>query len=640
MISLMKILENNWSMMDRFLTMIKNDLQHIILNQMKRTNFFLNRLLTLIICLFPIITLRSQQPDPFPLIDLHVHIKGDLSLDEAVKKSRRDHIQYGVVVNCGQGFPVHSDFQIDSFLVEMKKYPQFFIGMQAEGREWVKMFSKEAIAKFDYVFTDAMTFTDDKGRRNRIWIKAETWIENEEKFMDNYVKTIVKIMNNEPINIYVNPTFLPEQMAGRYDSFWSEKRMDAVIEAAKKKGIAIEINNRYKIPSEKFISRAKLAGVKFTIGTNNTNSNFSRAEYALEIIRKCGLTESDFYKPVKKLRTLVTIRGEQFFINGQPTYPGRYWKGNKIEGLLLNSRMVQGIFDDLNQETRSTWIYPDTRTWDPSRNTNEFIINMKKWSDYGLLAFTINLQGGSPQGYSSAQPWYNSAYNEDGSLRSEYMNRLEKILNKADELCMVPILGFFYFGQDERLKSEAAIRNAVDNVLNWLFVRGYKNILIEINNECNVNKYDHEILKPARVHELIELVKQKNRNGFRFYAGTSYGGKFIPLPNVVTASDFILIHGNGESNPDNILAMVKKTREVQGYTPKPVLFNEDDHFDFDKEWNNFTAAIKGYASWGYFDYRMKDEPFESGYQSVPVDWGINSDRKKSFFNLLKEITGY
>jgi hypothetical protein len=28
-----------------------------------------------------------------------------------------------------------------------------------------------------------------------------------------------------------------------------------------------------------------------------------------------------------------------------------------------------------------------------------------------------------------------------------------------------------------------------------------------------------------------------------------------------------------------------------------------------------------------------------GFQSVPVDWGINSERKKGFFNLVKEITG-
>ncbi len=37
-------------------------------------------------------------------------------------------------------------------------------------------------------------------------------------------------------------------------------------------------------------------------------------------------------------------------------------------------------------------------------------------------------------------------------------------------------------------------------------------------------------------------------------------------------------------------------------------------------------------------HQMKGESFEEGFQSVPVDWGINSDRKKGFFNLLKEMT--
>ena len=340
----------------------------------------------------------------------------------------------------------------------------------------------------------------------------------------------------------------------------------------------------------------------------------------------------------EKNRTDVKINGEQFFINGKPTYQNRTWKGYEIEGLLMNSRMVQGIFDDLNDTTIYKWIYPDTQKWDAERNTNEFVENMELWRSYGLLSFTINMQGGSPQGYSSSQPWHNSAYYEDGSLRKEYLVRLEKILDRADELGMVPILGLFYFGQDQRLADEKAVINAVNNSIDWLFEKKYRNILIEINNECNV-RYDHEILKPERVHELIELVKNKESKGFRFYAGTSYGGGTIPLPNVVKSSDFILLHGNGVSDPDQITVMVESTRRVEGYTPKPILFNEDDHFDFDKEKNNFTSAVKSYASWGYFDYRMRDEAFEEGYQSVPVDWGINSERKKEFFRLLKEISG-
>jgi hypothetical protein len=335
--------------------------------------------------------------------------------------------------------------------------------------------------------------------------------------------------------------------------------------------------------------------------------------------------------------TVVEIKGDQFFINGKQTYEKRFWNGNKIEGLLLNSRMVQGIFDDLNPETAGNWAYPDTKKWNANRNTNEFVRNMERWRSYGLLSFTINMQGGSPQGYSQSQPWHNSGYYEDGSLRPEYLNRLEKILDEADRLGMVPILGLFYFGQDEHLKDEKAVINAVNNMIDWLLEKNYRNILIEVNNECNI-KYDHEILKPGRVHELIDLVKSKEKNGFRFYAGTSYGGGFIPLQNVVKSSDFILMHGNGVSDPARILQMINAVRKIDGYTPKPILFNEDDHYDFDKEENNFVSAVKGYASWGFFDFRRKDESFENGYQSVPVDWGINSERKKEFFNFVREIT--
>jgi hypothetical protein len=254
----------------------------------------------IIIVLLSFLLMYCRNNSNFPLTDLHIHLKGDFKIEDAVSKSKKDNIRYGIVTNCGLGFPVHNDSQIDSVLLTFKDYPQFFLGMQAEGREWVNIFSRESMNKFDYVFTDGMTFTDAKGRRNRIWIKEETWIDNEEEFMDYLVNTIVKILNTEPINIYVNPTFLPAQMFDRYDFFWTEARMEKVIKAATDNNIAIEINNRYKIPSVEFIAKAKKEGAKFTIGTNNINKDFSGADYALEVINKCQLTQQDFFEPVNK----------------------------------------------------------------------------------------------------------------------------------------------------------------------------------------------------------------------------------------------------------------------------------------------------------------------------------------------------
>ena len=336
--------------------------------------------------------------------------------------------------------------------------------------------------------------------------------------------------------------------------------------------------------------------------------------------------------------TVVSISGDEFRINGQPTYAGRKWNGHSIQGLFLNSRMVQGIFDDLNTNTVVQWAYADTGQWDAERNTREFIAAMPEWRAHGLLAFTINLQGGSPQGYSSQQPWHNSAINADGSLRAGYMKRLERILDRTDELGMAVILGYFYFGQDERVRDEAAVIRATDDATRWILDHGWRNVLVEINNECNV-RYDHAILQPSRVPELIERVKRTTRDGRRLLVSTSYGGGTIPKENVVRVSDFLLIHGNGVSEPKRISEMVRQTRAVPGYRPMPILFNEDDHFDFEKPLNNFTAAVAEHASWGCFDFRMKGEGFDEGYQSVPANWKISSERKRGFFKLLGEITG-
>jgi hypothetical protein len=336
-------------------------------------------------------------------------------------------------------------------------------------------------------------------------------------------------------------------------------------------------------------------------------------------------------------KTEVAIRGDAFLINGRLTYAGRTWKGQRVEGLLMNARLVQGIFDDLNPETRPKWAYPDSKRWDPERNTKEFLAAMPEWRRHGLLAFTINLQGGSPQGYSRGrQPWHNSAFTDDGGLRPDYLNRLERILDRADELGMVVLLGVFYFGQDERLQDEAAVQRGLDNAIDWVFDRGYRHVLIEVNNECNV-RYDHAILRPERVHELIERVKARRRDGRRLLVSTSYGGGTIPRENVVRSADFLLLHGNGVAEPERLARMVRDTRQVAGYRPMPILVNEDDHFDFDRPRNNMLAALGEYCSWGYFDPGQSN--YVDGYQSPPVNWGINTPLKQAFFAKLKEITG-
>lgn len=337
--------------------------------------------------------------------------------------------------------------------------------------------------------------------------------------------------------------------------------------------------------------------------------------------------------------TVVTLSGEDIHIDGRPTYEGRTWRGYRVEGLLFNNRVVQGTFDDLNPETVKRWAYPDTGRWDPERNVREFLAAMPEWKKYGVLGFTVNFQGGSPEGYSKQQPWENHPFNPDGTLRPAFMNRMKRILDEADRLGMVPIVGYFYFGQSPRFETDENVVRATETLTRWLLEGGWRNLLVEINNESHPG-YKPPILRPDRVHALIERVRDmRTADGRRLLVGTSFPVQHMPTVAVVRASDFLLLHGNAFKESQQLIDKIRKARALVPERRLPVLINEDDHNDFEDPEGRLQRCFAERVSWGWFDWRRKGEPFNEGYQSMPVSWGISSGRKHAFYAQVAEIVG-
>jgi len=234
----------------------------------------------------------------FPLIDLHTHLKGGLTAEQALGNARKYGFTYGFAVNCGLKMGFETDSALQEFVQTYEQPASTWFAMQAEGREWLDLFSKETIAQFDYVFTDAMTWTNDNGKRMRLWIEDETEVGDPQNFMDQLVDRIEKILNNEPINIYVNPTYLPAEINDMYDELWTMERIDRIIKALVDNNVALEINAKLKLPKAGFIKRAKDAGVKFTFGTNNGGANdLGRLEYCINMVQECSLTPDDMWIP-------------------------------------------------------------------------------------------------------------------------------------------------------------------------------------------------------------------------------------------------------------------------------------------------------------------------------------------------------
>jgi hypothetical protein len=245
----------------------------------------------------------------FQLVDYHVHLKGGLTLDEAIAIAEANGTKFGIAGNCGLGFAITDDLALLAYYKSLEGKP-VYKAMQAEGREWGTLFSPEVIAKFDYVFTDAMTWTDEQGNRMRLWIPEEVKWDDPQVFMDTLVDRIVTIMDTEPIDIYANSTFLPAVIADDYDALWTPQRMQKVIDAAVRNDVAIEINARYRLPSEAFIRLAKKAGVKFACGTNNGGRNdLGNLEYCREMIRRCNLTAEDMFTPKPKDKKPILTKG-------------------------------------------------------------------------------------------------------------------------------------------------------------------------------------------------------------------------------------------------------------------------------------------------------------------------------------------
>ena len=332
------------------------------------------------------------------------------------------------------------------------------------------------------------------------------------------------------------------------------------------------------------------------------------------------------------MATTITIDGAHFLRNGTPTHAGRQFRGTDISGVLFNARMANAIVDDRNLATRGAWAYADG-PWDAARNTREFVAMLPEYRAHGLDAVAINLQGGSPQGYSWHQPWNLSGFAADGSVHADTLERLDLVLAAADAAGLAVILGVFYGMAARRLDGEAAVIRALDATVSHVAAAGWRHVLIEIGNEIDNAAFTHDIIRPARCGELMARVRG------RLPVSTSFNGGVVPDDATIAASDYVLLHGNNVAQPARIGAMVAAVRASPAYRGQPILFNEDDHFDFAAEDNNMLAAVRARAGWGFFDYRQIRERFADGYQSLPVDWGITSERKRGFFGLLADVTG-
>ncbi|MDF1514059.1 MAG: cellulase family glycosylhydrolase [Anaerolineae bacterium] len=318
-------------------------------------------------------------------------------------------------------------------------------------------------------------------------------------------------------------------------------------------------------------------------------------------------------------QTNLGIQGDNITINGKLTYADIPGTRPESHGLFMNARFIQGIFDDKAVPQRFSRFGFE---WDASANTERLKQSLPEWKRFGLLGFTVGLQGGMPVLTIPNHTINNNPYSEDGSkIDSAYLERLDKLIQAADQLGMVVIVSMLYQGQANRMADGRCIRNAVAACSRFLKEAAYTNVIIEVANEYNVGNFkNHPIVYyPEGIVSLIDLARDESGD---MPVGSSGGGLHFS-PEVCRASDVILVHGNGATE-QTYYNMIRDIKALA--LNRPIICNEDS-----PRFTQLKVAGRTHTSWGYYNNHTKQEP--------PVDWSITQGEDQFFAWRMANLVG-
>ena len=212
-------------------------------------------------------TMREQvarlKAKGIPLTDYHIHIRGGMTPEKAFDWMKQTGIRSGVLENAGKDWPLSDNDQLKAFIDDVQRFSELLIGIQVNDRDWFQTFDSELRARLDFILADTMIMDGQK-----LWLENDYTITDEDAWLEQYYHHCMTVVN-EPITILANPTYLPNKIVHRYNDFWTEDRMNKLIDAAVKNNVALEIQAGTNFPNRNFIELALKKGAKITIGRNN-----------------------------------------------------------------------------------------------------------------------------------------------------------------------------------------------------------------------------------------------------------------------------------------------------------------------------------------------------------------------------------
>lgn len=241
--------------------------------------------------------------------DLHSHTNmsdGVLPLEEVVRLAEERGVKIGISDHVSTRNParfVSTVQKLRAYLDALDRFPVFRAAEFCWCDDFYATIPDELMRRFDYRIGSNHGFALPNDGMGSPWWRTlpAPWQDRPQELMDHMVRNLCELVGAMPIEIVAHPTFMPEaffEIENDVHAWWTEEREDRFVEAVVASGVALEISNRYRLPHDRLLLKAREAGARFSLGSDGHNAEqVARLEWAVATARRVGIGDADLFSP-------------------------------------------------------------------------------------------------------------------------------------------------------------------------------------------------------------------------------------------------------------------------------------------------------------------------------------------------------
>ena len=241
--------------------------------------------------------------------DLHAHTTfsdGDLSVEEVVELARARGVRIGIsdhVSSRNKAAFVSSREALERYLLALQRDDVFRSAELCWCDPFAMEIAHELAGRVDYLIGSNHGFALPDGAFSSPWSTRlpDGWTDRPDQVMEVMVHNLCDLVRTMPIQIVAHSTLLPAvliELDGDVHAWWTEEREDRFIEAVIEAGVAIEISNRYRLPHDRMLTKAREAGARFSLGSDGHHRHqLANLEWSVEAATRNGIREEHLFIP-------------------------------------------------------------------------------------------------------------------------------------------------------------------------------------------------------------------------------------------------------------------------------------------------------------------------------------------------------